>query len=204
MAAKSSWEPSVILAVLVSCAAASAWWWQQRVTQTTSDIKGKAENWSRVKEEYPLPQESAETAVLPKDVLEAIVKANPFSQKRRVVPPPESEGANGPSAGPAAPPAPKFAYKGGVKLGKRQRAIVEDVANHKTYFLEVGQEVTGFKVLDIDDKRVLLSDLRANTEVEVRLATAASSAPQKDAPPRPGAQGVSTPSPAQTGQVRSP
>ena len=204
MAAKSSWEPSVILAVLVSCAAASAWWWQQRVARTAGEISVKGESWHRVKEEYPLPQESAETAILPKDVLEAIVKANPFSQKRRVAPPPESEEANGSSAGPAAPPAPKFAYKGGVNLGKRQRAIVEDIANHKTYFLEVGQEVAGFKVLDIDDKRVLLSDLRAKTELEVLLATTASSAPQKDAPPRPGAQGVSTPSPAQTGQGRSP
>lgn len=194
----------MLFAVLVLCAAAGAWWWQQRVARTGGELSVKGESWQRVKEEYPLPQDSAETDLLPKDVLEAIVKSNPFSQQRRVVPPPESEDADGSSAGPAAPPAPKFAYKGGVNLGKRQRAIVEDIANHKTHFLEVGQEVAGFKVLDIDDKRVLLSDLRANIEIEVWLAAAASSAPRKGTPPRPGAQGTSAPSPAQTGQGRSP
>jgi hypothetical protein len=65
---------------------------------------------------------------------------------------------------------PKFVYKGRINVGSRQRAILEDAAARKTYFLEVGQAVAGFKVLDIAENRVVLSDPQTNQEVVVSLS----------------------------------
>ena len=108
--------------------------------------------------------------LLSTETVEALVRANPFSPQRRLKPPPSGGETGGGSGEPVAAPKPKFFFKGRIDLGKRQRAIVEDTTSHKTYFLEVGQEVAGFKVLDIAENRVVLSDLQTKQEVVVSLS----------------------------------
>ena len=131
----------------------------------------KGESWAHVQEQYPIPQEPPEAPKLSPETTEAIIAANPFSPKRRSAPPAvESGTGDGGTPQPAEPPKPKFTFKGLIKLGNRSRAIVEDTVNHKTYFLEVGQEVAGFKVLDIAEKQVVLSDLLTREEVVVSIA----------------------------------
>ena len=128
----------------------------------------------RIKEEYPLPAKQASDIALPTETFTAVLEANPFSPQRRQVPEQAGQAAGGDSgAGTAQPPAPKFVYKGRMQLGSRQRAILEDSAIQKTYFLEVGQAVASFKVLDIDEKRVLLSETQTHEEVAVPLASTA-------------------------------
>ena len=163
------------MAVVLAVLAVGAWGWHTSVFRT-QPIEVKGESWDRVKETYPLPGEAPpRSPTVSPDLVEALVHANPFSPERRLNPPPlpDATESGGASSAAKEPPAPKFAYKGGVNLGKRQRAIVEDTANHKTYFLEVGQEVAGFKVLDIAENRVVLSDPQTHEEVVVSLATTA-------------------------------
>ena len=133
-----------------------------------------SEAWQRIKEEYPLPAKQASDIALPTETFTSVLKANPFSPKRRQVPEQAGQAAGGDSStGATQPPAPKFVYKGRMQLGSRQRAILEDSAAQKTYFLEVGQAVASFKVLDIDEKRVLLSETQTHEEVAVPLASTA-------------------------------
>ena len=166
----------VLLAAVLAVLSAGAWWWHATVFRI-QPIEVKGESWDRAKEAYPLPGALPQRPpTVSSDLVEAMVHANPFSPERRLNPPPVSDAAvsaGGASGGIQEPPAPKFAYKGGVNLGKRQRAIVEDTVNHKTYFLEVGQEVAGFKVLDIAENRVVLSDPQTHEEVVVSLTPTA-------------------------------
>ena len=132
------------------------------------------ESWQRIKEEYPLPSEQVSDVVVPTETFTAFLAANPFSPQRRQLPPPSDQaGGSGEAGREAKPPAPKFIYKGRMQLGSRQRAILEDSSIGKTYFLEVGQGVANFKVLDIDEKRVLLSDPLTHEEVAVSLTSTA-------------------------------
>lgn len=128
----------------------------------------------RIKEEYPLPSGQADAAAVPRETFAAFLTANPFSPERRRQPAvlDGPEGAGGPGQ-PNQPPAPKFIFKGRMLLGSRERAILEDVSAGKTYFLEVGQGVANFKVLDIDEKQVILSDPQTHEEVTVSLTSAA-------------------------------
>ena len=170
MSLHTSGRSLVGLAVGFALAAAFAGWWQARILRTHgADVR--TESWERVKEDYPPVQEPGEPAHLAPEVVETILRANPFSPQRRVIPetPPGAKVDGGGTAG--EPTKPKFVYKGRINLGKRQRAIMEDVNAHKTHFLEVGQEVAGFKVLDIAENRVVLSDLQSKEEVVVSLAT---------------------------------
>jgi hypothetical protein len=97
------------------------------------------------------------------------VKANPFSPQRRTAPPQTTSGAAGTSGAAAAKPATQLVYKGRVSLGATQRAIVEDVTTKKTYFLQVGQEVAGYKVLDMAENEVVLSDVKTHETLQLRL-----------------------------------
>ena len=121
-----------------------------------------------------------DTPTVGPETVEAVVQANPFSPQRRFVPPPTTGG----SAGAASPPIDKaqFLYKGQISVGKRQRAIMENTTTRKTHFLEVGQEVAGFKVLDIAQNQVVLSDLQLHEDVVVPLVTSAGPGGEKRAP----------------------
>ena len=165
-----AWMVAVALVVVV--ALVGLWRFSIR-PGSKQTLPGEA--WQRIKEEYPLPAKQASDIALPTETFTAVLEANPFSPQRRQVPEQAQQAAGGDSHGqPAEPPAPKFIYKGRMQLGSRQRAILEDSAIQKTYFLEVGQAVANFKVLDIDEKRVLLSETQTHEEVAVPLASTAS------------------------------
>src|SRR3989338_180803 len=169
MAAKRPARPAAVVPVGLALLALGVWSWHAGVRQTQqADVP--SDPWERVKEHYPMAQEPQETPAASSKVLaEAVGRATPFSPKRRAVPPPM--GAEGGMEGQAEalPLAPVFVYKGHINVGQRPRAIVENTATRKTHFLEVGQEVTGFKVLDITENRVVLSNLKTQEEVVVTL-----------------------------------
>ena len=162
---------SIALVVLLIGATAGAWQWQQSVFRARRP-EVKSEPWERIKESYPLNDALAAAPALSPEIVEAVVRANPFSSQRRFVPPPDGSG-QGPNGAPPKPPPPKFTFKGRINLGTRQRAIVEEMTTHKTYFLEVGQEVAGFKVLDIAENQVVLSDTKTQKEEVVSLSSQA-------------------------------
>lgn len=168
-AARAELTLPVAAAALLAVAAGAAWWWRVQVFSTTPATI-MPEQWQHVRQQYPAPEEAPPPAALAPETIETIVNANPFSAMRRFVPPAKDDGTHGPPGGSASVSAPQFIYKGLVSLGSRQRAIVEDTTIRKTYFLEVGQEVTGFKVLDIAENRVLLSDVKTNKELVVSVA----------------------------------
>ena len=163
------------LAACLAVIAAGAWQWQRsvfRVARTQEHLTMEA--WEQVKTQYPLPAEPSPAPVISAELFDAVVGANPFSPQRRA----PAGAAGGPGGGglgggggTVEPPAPKFVYKGRINVGSSRRAIVEDTTAHKTYFLEVGQEVAGFKVLDIAEKQVVLSDSQSQQELVLSLAS---------------------------------
>ena len=58
---------------------------------------------------------------------------------------------------PPAPAAAELVFRGRVVLKGRQVAVVENATSHETLFVGVGQEIDGWKVIDIDEERVVLS-----------------------------------------------
>lgn len=48
-------------------------------------------------------------------------------------------------------------FRGRVILGQRQVAVIEVESSHETLFVGLGQDVEGFKVIDIAEERVVLS-----------------------------------------------
>lgn len=129
-----------------------------------------------------MPQTAVPRSPVTSNTLEAVVLANPFSSKRRAAPVPSDSSEIPADAAPGTPdakPQPTFVYKGRIALGDRSRAIVEDRTTQKTYFVEVGQEVAGFKVLDMTENRVVLSDLQTRQEVVVSLTSSSPPAPRK-------------------------
>lgn len=163
---------SVASALLLAGVMAGAWWWRAAIFQTKR-VEIRDDGGERVKDVYPIAADVPAVPALPTETVEAVVRANPFSPQRRLKPPAPDTGTGGGSGGAPTPPAPKFVFKGRIDLANRRRAIVEETTTHKTHFLEVGQEVAGFKVLDISENRVVLSDVRTREEVVVSLATPA-------------------------------
>lgn len=169
-------RPELLVGITACClvAAVIVWVWFSSVARM-KQLPFLGESSEAVSKAYPL----AEPAEDPSDAIplltQTVVKANPFSiQRRQMKGTSETNAAGSGQAQVETPKGPVFVYKGRVNVGNRQRAVVEDTAAHKTYFLEVGQTVAGFKVLDIAEKRVLLSDLQTGKEVTVSVASTAS------------------------------
>ena len=156
------------LAVGLSVVAIATMRWRGAVVRAQR-VEVAGESWERIKDDYPPLPEPAEPSALAAEFFDAVLQANPFSPQRRPVSAAEETGAPGGAAGPSvsAPITPEFLYKGHVDLGKRQRAIVEETTTGKTYFLEVGQEVAGFKVLDISRTEVILSDIKTAQQIVI-------------------------------------
>ncbi len=163
---------SVAIAVILGFVTAATWWWRSTIFHAKR-IEIRDQGWDRAKEEYPLITELPVLPTLSTETVEAVIRANTFSAQRRLKPPSTGAEAAGGGGELLVPPKAKFLFKGRINLGKRQRAIVEEAVTHKTYFLEVGQEVAGFKVLDIAENQVVLSDLQTHEEVIVSLAAPA-------------------------------
>ena len=160
---------AVVVALLAWAAAAGAWAWHGHVLQHDRGAL-PAEPWEQVREKHPMPAPFEIDADGSSALLEAVVKANPFSPERRRVRVVTADDAQPPPK----PPEPKrqFAFKGRVTMGTAVRAIIEDVNAKKTHFLQVGQEVAGFKVLDIQETRVILSDSKSHEELSLSLSQA--------------------------------
>ena len=161
---------SALLCLVGFLALAGAWWWRVRVLHAKPTL-AQEESWEHVKEQYPLPSDTGDLSETLGELSNLVASANPFSADRRNVALTTQEGQS--EAAPQVPaPAPtEWVYKGRIDLGNRQRAILEDAKTRKTHFLEVGQEVAGFKVLDIAENRVVLSDVKTGKEVAIPLAS---------------------------------
>ena len=160
------------LALLMAMAAAAGWWWQSTVFRAPR-LEVSAEAWDHVKQAYPIPETSDSLPATSTETLETIGQANPFSPQRRQTPAGGGSETPGGETAPVEPVKPVLSYKGRINLGQRQRAIMEDQATKKTHFLEVGQAVAGFKVLDITETQVVLSDPQTGEAVVVPLTSPA-------------------------------
>ena len=167
------------LALLAGLAAIASWWWQGTVFRAPR-VEVGGENWDPVKRAYPIPAPSAEVQEDSMAALQTILQENPFSAQRQPASSTQAGGAPDGPPQPVEPPKPDFAYKGRINMGQRQRAIMEDLRAKKTYFLEVGQVVATFKVLDISETQVLLSDTKSEETVVVPLTSPSTRTPGAD------------------------
>lgn len=174
----------VISAIGLFLIMVAAWSWQRTALQHHTPSVA-TEPWQHVRERVPMPEAFAHPSDISPGLLESVIPLNPFSPARRQLP----QGAGGASGEPMAtpPPPPQFVYKGRVLMGTTQRAILEELTTKKTYFLQVGQEVTGFKVLDIAENRVLVRNLQTKEEVVVLLTSKVPSTPSAGGPGPEGA-----------------
>ena len=148
----------------------ASWAWRSAIVRHPAPPP-PTESWQHVRDQFPLPKDPEDPQRLSKETVEAVVQSDPFSPdrgKQPVVPGglPGAEGESDPVVQTTT-----FAYKGRIALGNRQRAIVEHLQTKKTHFLEVGQEVAGFKLLDIQETLVILSDPQTHEEVIVSLTS---------------------------------
>ena len=160
---------TMALAVLAGVAALASWWWRATIFHAPR-IEAGSEQWEPIKQAYPIPAATAETPGTSQAALETILQENPFSAQRHPVTA-TATGGEGEEPEPMEAPKPEFAYRGRINMGQRQRAIMEDLRTKKTYFLEVGQVVATFKVLDITETQVLLSDPQRSETVVVPLTS---------------------------------
>ena len=126
------------------------------------------EAWERIYDEAPMPEPFSAALPSAGPSWDAVMQANPFSPQR---------GRPAPAPGDAAPSSnpvvvsPRFVYKGRVQMGASQRAILEEAHSRKTHFLETGQTVAGFQVLQIEENQVTLVN-SAGEELVVPLVSA--------------------------------
>lgn len=162
------------LAAILAVAAGGLWAWDHALMRRAAAGAAEASA-SDVRERFPMPAPfhppEEEASVL----LRAAASARPFSSQRGQPPPPPASLPGGLTAYIPAPTTPVFIYKGVVVMGAIHRAILEEAASKKTYFLQVGQEVAGFKVLDIDESRVILS--HPNTQEEIAVSRSPTMSP---------------------------
>jgi len=149
------WD-TMVMTVLLTFLAAGAWKWRTAVRDQGSPPV-ITESWQHVEQDFPMPTAMLQPSDTSREALEALVKADPFSQQRRQSASAAEAGQAPGSRPPVQKPAAQFVYKGRILMGTRQRAVVEDLTSKKTHFLEIGQEIEGFKVLDITETQVVLS-----------------------------------------------
>ncbi len=155
----------MVTAVVFVALSLVAWNWQQtmRARQPPSVV---AERWEHVQELFPTPEPLKPPSETDPETLQKALQANPFSRQRRHVPKPAEEAG----ATPQQPLPPQFVFKGRVVMGTKQRGILEDRQQKKTFFVQAGQEVVGFQVVEITEDQVVL--LKLDTKEEVRLPLA--------------------------------
>ena len=174
-------DPAVGIAVSLVVITASTWGWQARIFRSRQ-TEVKTEAWDQVKDQYPISPERQAAPTFTAEMSSAVERASPFSSTRHFVQPPSGGGGGEGGSGGGATLPPKFVYKGQISMGKRQRGILEDTATQKTHFLEVGQEVAGFKVLDISQNQMVLWDSQTQQQVVVSLASPQAGGEEEQAP----------------------
>src|SRR3989338_11156518 len=112
----------IVLAAVLSLIMLTTWRWHTVVFQTKPASISSDEAWENIKDAYPMPNDIQQVSKISTDSVEALVDANPFSQKRHSVSP--TGGAEGEKNGGATtePGTPVLIYRGRINLGKRQRA----------------------------------------------------------------------------------
>lgn len=157
-------------ALLMLAALAGAWWWRVGLSDAAM-IELPVQSWKAAESRYPMPEEAPMEDGLTQEVLSGIVEANPFSPQRRHVPEPAATIRALPTASQTVEEQVMLRFKGLIQLGTRKRAIIENSGDQKTHFLEVGQQVAGYKLLDITESQVLLSHVSTGEEVTLFRAS---------------------------------
>ena len=171
-ATRAASSSAALVALSLVIVTVGVWRWRSSVFRSPR-LETVSESWDQLKHAYPIPSGAQAIPALSSETVDVVLHANPFSPQRRAV----ATDVENPQQGTGAVTAsmisgpPQFIYKGQINLGKKQRAVIEETTAKKTYFLELGQEVAGFKVLDIKEKQVILSDPQTNKEVVVSLAS---------------------------------
>lgn len=173
------WE-AIATSMVLAGLALGAWVWQDHVRQTQPKPV-VTEPWQQITQQLPMPTALDAPSTVTTESLQAVVKANPFSPLRRLAP----KSAASEAAAPVKPPTPVFAYKGRVVMGTKQRGILEDAQQKKTFFVQVGQDVAGFHVEDIAEDHVVLVNLQTKETVNVPLASKTAPEPTKPKAPSP-------------------
>ena len=162
----------VIGAIVASLLTAMAAVWQHRMTRRMGP-SSETESWQQVRERFPMPAETTTAPPFAEGLPDMIVQANPFSSDRR----PPASPASSTTTQAAAPVPARFAYKGRIMMSGTPRAIMEDVAKKKTHFVQVGQELQGYRVEEIQERAVIVSDLATQESRVIPLATKSPGAP---------------------------
>jgi len=179
---------SIVAAVCWVVLAVGALVWS-RSAPHRRDHPAVEEPWEHVRERFPLQESLKAVPEVSEAWLAAVMRANPFSSKRRDA---AAASVPNPSQPPPPPPPPPalFMYKGRVQMGSKERAVLEDATSKKTYFVEPSQKIAGFEVLEILEDRVVLSNLQTGEALTVQLSAKESAKSQKKDQPK--AQGPST------------
>mgnify|MGYP001585531498 FL=1 len=162
---------SIVVAALLAGVSLGAWQWQ-RTLSARQPSAVVTERWEHVRELFPPPEPFRIPSETAPETWQGLLRANPFSRARRHVPPPATEAPAGASQEPQPP---QFVFKGRVTMGTKERGILEDRRQKKTHFVQVGQDVLGFRVMEITEDRMVLSDVKTNERVDVPLASKAAS-----------------------------
>ena len=163
---KDSPVEAIATAVVCMALALVAWQWQQAIRRRQPRAV-VAEPWEHVKELFPTPDALEPPSATEAETLQRIVQANPFSRQRRHVAQPAEDTTETAQT----PPPASFVFKGRVVMGPKQRGILEDRRQKKTVFVQAGQEVSGFQVVDIKEEEMVLLNLETKEELHVPLAS---------------------------------
>ncbi|HAM41066.1 MAG TPA: hypothetical protein DDX89_05065 [Candidatus Omnitrophica bacterium] len=166
---------SIVLAVVCAGVSLAAWQWQ-RALHARQPSAVVTERWEHVRELFPPPEPLRIPSETTAETWQGLLRANPFSRARRHVSPPAAEA---PTGTPEKPLPPQFVFKGRVSMGTKQRGILEDRRQKKTHFVQVGQDVLGFRVVEIAEDRIVLSDVKTNERVDIPLASKAAAETEK-------------------------
>lgn len=172
---------AIVLAVVCAGTSLTAWQWQRAMQQRQPSAL-VSEHWEHVHELFPAPDPFRLPSDTAPEVLQGVVRANPFSRGRRHVPPPPSGAAEG---APEKPLPPQFAFKGRVVMGTKQRAVLEDRRAKKTHLVQAGQEIEGFTVVEIAEDHVVLSNHKTAEQLNIPLASKVAVESESSSKPKP-------------------
>lgn len=170
---KAQADSAMVVSIILGLLAGGLMVWEKSVRRHPLAPDIKPDVWKHIEEHFPIPPSKAIPLMVSGKMLEGIVATNPFSPLRG------KETASSGVVADTQAPIPveaQWIYKGRIALGKRQRAILENTTTGKTHFLEVGQAVAGFKLLDMSEGQVILSDEQTDKHVVLSLTSTTSQA----------------------------